>query len=120
MIGSIPIIGKVISRIMSSISINTSPVWDPSKTSNTGPTINCKFKLFNDNVNSAIYNFIFVNTIAANNMWYNYSIFKRAPALYDIKINGVYRYFMCTANVLVKPAGPVRKVPLSLIKKLFS
>lgn len=120
LIGSIPIIGKVISRIMSSISINTSPVWDPSKTSNTGPTINCKFKLFNDNVDSAIYNFIFVNTIAANNMWYNYSIFKRAPALYDIKINGVYRYFMCTANVLVKPAGPMRKVPIALIKKLFS
>ena len=120
MIGSIPIIGKVISRVMSSIAVNTSPVWDPSKTSKTGPTTSCKFKLFNDTVDAAIYNFIFVNTIAANNMWYNYSIFKRAPALYDIKINGVYRYFMCTAEVMVKPTGPVRKVPLSLIKKLFS
>lgn len=119
MIGSIPIIGKVISRIMSSISINTSPVWDPSKTSNTGPTINCKFKLFNDTVEAATINFIFVNTIGPNNMWYNYSIFKRAPALYDIKINGIYRYYMCTANVTIKPAGPVRKVPMAILKQLF-
>ena len=118
-IGSIPIIGKVISRVMSTIAINTSPVWDPSKTTNTGPTTVCKFKLFNDTVEAAINNFIFVNTITANNMWYNYSIFKRAPALYDIRINGVYRFFMCTADITIKPAGPVRKVPMSLLKQLF-
>ncbi len=117
-IGSIPIIGKVISRVMNTISISTTPIWDPSKTSKDGPTTTCKFKLFNDTVEAALMNFIFVNTIGPNNMWYNYSIFKRAPALYDIKIEGVYRYFMCTATVNVKPAGPVRKIPMAAWRQL--
>ena len=112
------IISNIIKTVTSSISINTSPLWDPTKLSTTGQTVTCKFKLFNDDIDSTINNFIFVNTIAANNMWYNYSIFKKAPALYDIKINGLYRYYMCTADITVKPAGPVRKVSNYIVKKL--
>lgn len=61
---NIPIIGKMIDTLFGNMGINYTPWWDAESGSKTkAPEIELKFSLFNDNLESAITNFIFINTI---------------------------------------------------------
>lgn len=64
--------------------------------------------MFNDDEELALSNFMMVNTIVPNNMWCQYHIFRHCSDLYDVKIAGVKRMMMCTADITVTPKGVLR------------
>jgi len=80
--------------------------------------VNVKFDLFNDTLEGALTNFIFVNTIAPNNKWVQYHILSHSSSLYDIKIEGINRLFACTGNVDVTYNGVLRDPPMSFLNEL--
>jgi hypothetical protein len=71
------IIGKVAKSLLNNINIMLSPWWDPTQGGINTPynELKIKFDLFNDSAESALYNFIFVNTIIPNAKWLQYSMF---------------------------------------------
>ena len=106
-------IGDFVKRVR----INYMPKWDPSG-GGTAEGLAVKFDLFNDTYDAAMKNFIFVNTIIPNNMWMQYGMLKHSPCLYDIKIEGLKRMFLCAGDFKVSSAGLLRTPPLEWISDL--
>ena len=72
----IPVIGDLAGTLLNNIGINYMPWWDAaSGTNTTSPEISIKFDLFNDSLDKALKNFIFVNTIVPGNRWIQYNMF---------------------------------------------
>lgn len=117
-------LGSIINYFGKNIRINTSPTWDGAES--TSPVeIKIDFDLYNDSYSSdsdetAIMNFIFVNTLLPGNKWLQYHIFQHAPNLYDVKIDGINRYFMCSGKFEVEGKGVVRRPSQDFIDRLFS
>lgn len=112
-------IGKVLNMVtglgdlIDRAKINYMPKWDPSGDGSLdGFTVT--FDLFNDTVDAAVKNFIFVNTIIPNNLWMQYGMLKHSPCLYDVKIDGMKRLFLCSGAFKVKANGILRS-PSSLL-----
>lgn len=61
------IVGKLLNLIGSNYKIVTEPIWKPVANSN-GTNIELTVHLFNDTINSAVWNYLFVNTITSHNM----------------------------------------------------
>jgi len=97
--------------------VNYMPKWDPSGNGMQDGLV-VTFDLFNDTAEAAMKNFIFVNTIIPNNMWMQYGMLKHSPCVYDVKIEGVKRLFMCAADFKVKAGGLMRTPPSSWIQEL--
>lgn len=75
-LGKIPVIGNLANMILGNIGINYMPWWNAESGSKTvEPAVNLKFDLFNDSLEAAINNFIFVNTLVPNNKWVQYNMF---------------------------------------------
>ena len=76
LLSKIPIIGNIANMILGNIGINYMPWWNADAGSSTREAeIDIEFNLYNDSANAAMYNFIFVNTIAPNNRWLQYNMF---------------------------------------------
>ena len=122
-IDKIPGLGKILKMSMfSNIRINYVAHWDP-KTGHTGmsyPALKVNFSLFNDTLESAINNFIFVNTIAPNNMWIQMGLIMHSSAIYDVKIEGHSRMYACMGDVTVKFKGQLRDPSVSFINTLVN
>lgn len=72
----IPLIGKMINGILGNVAIDYLPWWNAESGSATKePEITIEFDLFNDSSESAMINFIFVNTIVPHNKWIQYHLF---------------------------------------------
>ena len=72
----IPLLGDLASMFINNIGINYTPWWNAEAGHSTKCSdITIKFDLFNDNLENAVSNFIFVNTIVPNNMWLQYGLF---------------------------------------------
>lgn len=105
--------GKILNMItgfgdtIDRIRINYMPKWDPTGGGKCD-SIAIQFDLFNDTAEAALKNFIFVNTIVPNNLWMQYGMFKHSPCLYDVKIEGLKRMFLCSGNFSVKSNGLLR------------
>jgi hypothetical protein len=79
----------MINSAFSNVAINYMTSWDSQPgTDGPYPQVTAKFSLFNDSVGAAVANFIFVNTIAPNNMWMQYGLLQQSPSVYDVKIAG--------------------------------
>lgn len=63
-------------------------------------------------------NLAFINTIVPGAMTMQYSIVKHAPNVYDVKVSGFTRMFMCSCNVSVKWKGNVRRPSKTFVKNL--
>lgn len=97
------------------------PSWNPT-VGHAGmkyPTLNVNFSLFNDTLESAINNFLFINTIAPNNMWIQMGILQHSSSIYDIKIDGHSRMYACAGDVKVKFKGALRSPSEQFIRTLF-
>ena len=114
LLGKIPIAGTLLKNTLNNISVNYLPWWDAEAGHRTAePEITVKFHLFNDNISKAVINFICVNTLIANNKWYQYNLFQHSSCLYEIKLDGYNRLFACTCNATVKSVGNLRTPPES-------
>ena len=63
-------------------------------------------------------NFIFINTIVPNSKWIQYGFFQQSSNLYDVKIDGFNRYFICSLKAIVKNSGIIRTPPQDWITHL--
>ena len=110
--------GKVLNMVMGGgftdlinrAKINYMPKWDPSG-DGTLESVTVTFDLFNDTSEAALKNFIFINTIIPNNLWMQYGMLKHSPCLYDVKIDGLKRMFLCSGQFKVKAGGLMRTPP---------
>jgi hypothetical protein len=67
---SLPKVGSFLSKLFGNIGISWMPYWDAmSGNATPEPNVVLEFDLFNDDIESAVHNFIFVNTLIANNKW---------------------------------------------------
>lgn len=105
--------GDIINRA----NINYMPKWNSSG-SGMVEELAVTFDLFNDTADAAMKNFIFVNTIIPNNLWMQYGMLRHSPCLYDVKIDGLKRMFLCTGAFNVKSAGLLRTPPMQWIYDL--
>lgn len=116
-------LGKVINMVtgfgdlINRAKINYMPKWDPTG-DGTLESLTVTFDLFNDTAEAAMKNFIFVNTIIPNNLWMQYGMLKHSPCLYDVKIDGLKRMFLCAADFKVKASGLLRTPPVAWISEL--
>lgn len=103
--------------ILNRAKINYMPKWDSSG-SGMVEELAVTFDLFNDTADAAMQNFIFVNTIIPNNLWMQYGMLRHSPCLYDVKIDGLKRMFLCAGAFNVKSAGLLRTPPMQWIYDL--
>jgi hypothetical protein len=76
LIGKIPAIGSLANMILGNIGVNYMPWWNAASGAKTKePEISITFDLFNDTIDAAISNFLFINTIVPNNKWIQYNMF---------------------------------------------
>ena len=98
---------KILNFISPSFTLTTTPMWQGMK---GGESVNLDitFNLFNDTLEKAITNFIFVHTILPQNLPTQFAVFSQPPSLYDIKIEGGSRLFMCAGNFECNYKGVMR------------
>lgn len=111
------IFSKFISYFGDNIKVSMTPTWDGAA-DEEGTTIEFTVNLFNDSVDAACVNFVFVNTLLPSMMFTQYHIFQQSPSLFDIKVDGLGRYFMCSGSIKVEYKGVLRTPSPTVIKNL--
>lgn len=112
------IFGKLFNFALgSNLRIVTQPIWGGSSGGGSGG-VSMTLSLYNDTMEHAINNFIFVNTICPSNMFLQYGIWQLPPSVYDIKIEGGRRWFMCTGTTSCQGKGVMRDVSQKFIDEL--
>jgi hypothetical protein len=100
----------------SNMKFTLTPIWtvkgDPSS------SIDITLSLFNDTLDHALMNFLFVNTLIPNNMSLQYAVFRLPPCAYDIKIEGGKRLMMCSGKFTCMNRGVVRRPSDKFFKNL--
>lgn len=112
------IIGSIIKYAFGDFRFNLQPQWNPGGDTKF-PQIVATFNLFNDTAESASNNFRFVNNLVAKNKYLQYNFFQQNPAVYDIKIGGLQRFYMCSANIKVESKGVLRLPSEDVIKDIM-
>lgn len=114
-VGKIPLIGGLVSKLLKgplgifdNLRISYMPYWKADKGQDAHPNVKVEFELINDTVESALNNFLFVNTIVPNNKIIQYGMFQHSSCLYDVKIGGYDRLFACSGKFEVKHKGMLR------------
>lgn len=116
---NIPILGKMLDTLFGNMGINFTPWWDAAKGSETkAPELELKFSLFNDSIDAAVANFLFVNTIIAHCRWIQYGIMQHSSALYDVSLAGIGKQYACMGNFDVQYKGTLRTPSDSLLSQL--
>lgn len=99
------------------LKIVTQPIWGGNGGTTTQITV--QLDLFNDTYEHAMHNFLFVNTICPSNLFLQYGIWQLPPSVYDIKIEGGRRWFMCKGSMTCTAKGVMRNPPREFVKDLF-
>lgn len=121
LIGKIPAIGSIANMILGNIGVNYMPWWNAASGAKTKePEISITFDLFNDTIDAAISNFLFINTIVPNNKWIQYNMFQHSSSLYDIKIEGINRLYACAGSFGVTYEGVLRDPPPTFYKNIMT
>lgn len=115
--GIFSLLDKALDFVGSNIKVSMTPTWDGAA-EEEGTTIEFTVNLFNDSINSACVNFILVNTLLPGMMFSQYHIFQMSPSLFDIKVDGLGRYFMCSGSVKVEYKGVLRTPSPKIIENL--
>ena len=111
------LLSKAIGYFGDNIKVSMTPTWDGAA-EEEGTTIGFTVNLFNDSVDAACINFVFVNTLLPGMMFTQYHIFQQSPSLFDIKVDGLGRYFMCSGSMKVEYKGVLRSPSSSIVEKL--
>lgn len=111
------IIATIFKYAFGNFRFNLQPQWSPGGDTKF-PQITVTFNLFNDTVEAASNNFRFVNNIVAKNKYLQYNFFQQNPAAYDIKIGGLQRFYMCSADIKVESKGVLRLPSDDVIKDI--
>ena len=101
--------GGFLKRITGIFHLTMMPFFTPGNGGET-ETLNVKIDLINDSQAAAEANYRFIQTLILNNKWLQYGITQMPGSLYDVKIPGGQRFFMCTGNFKVSYKGVLRSV----------
>lgn len=72
--GGSSIVGQVMNYLGGNIKVNTTPTWTPK--GDAQPTkVEMSFDLYNDTLEGAVKNFIFINTIVPSSKFLQYHIY---------------------------------------------
>jgi hypothetical protein len=99
-------------------SLITTPTWKGMSSDNS-ITYQLKINLFNDTLDKAVINYMFVNNLIQGNTPVQYGLFSQAPSLYDIQIEGGIRLFMCAGEFSYISKGVSRLPPDKFYNKLL-
>lgn len=117
--GKTGIARDIANTVLKNIGMHYMPYWNSeSATEAPGETVQIEIDLVNDSPDRTLANFIFVNTLIPNNRWIQYNFFQHSPALYDIKIEGINRLFVCSGQFDISYSGVLRDPPNSFISAL--
>lgn len=110
-------VAAVINYFTKNLSFNMTPTWE-GNSQNTPLSFDVEFQLFNDSQDALINNFKFINTIIPANNWFQYHVYSCPPSVFDIRINGLNRFFMCTAKIDCTKLGVMRAMPFKIVTTL--
>ena len=112
--------GAIADALLGNIRMMYLAPWNAMEGWKTNDTdIQLKVYLFNDTIETAVTNFICVNTLIGNNKYAQYGVFQTGPSLYDVQVEGSNRLFACTGKFQVNAKGPMREPPYEFFKKLI-
>lgn len=89
------------------IKVNLMPSFQPSGKFHSD-TITINIDLINDSADAAVSNFLMCHTLFGNAKWLQYGLVQAGSSVYDVKLPGAHRYFMCTGNFTCKGKGIFR------------
>ncbi len=101
------------------IKVNLMPGFDPSSEAKS-QTITINIELINDSEEAAVNNFLMCHTLFGNNRWLQYGFVQTGASLYDIKLPGANRYFMCSGSFSCKGKGVFRTPSDAVIKEILN
>lgn len=101
------------------IKVNLMPGFDPSSEAKS-QTITINIELINDSEEAAVNNFLMCHTLFGNNRWLQYGFVQTGSSLYDIKLPGANRYFMCSGSFSCKGKGVFRTPSDAVIKEILN
>ena len=91
----------------STIKVNAMPSFNPSGSARS-TEFTISFDLINDSDEAALNNFLMCHTLFGNNRWLQYGFVQTGASLYDVKLPGANRYFMCKGRFVCKGKGGFR------------
>ena len=89
------------------VKVNMMPSFQPTGEAR-GESFTINIDLINDSDEAAINNFLMCHTLFGNNRWLQYGFVQAGASLYDVKLPGANRYFMCTGAFSCKGKGAFR------------
>lgn len=115
-IGENPIAKMILGN---TIKVNVMPSFQPTGEA-PGDTITIHFDLINDSDEAAIFNFLFCHTLFGNNKWLQYGFVQAGSSVYDVKLPGANRYFMCSGKFVCKGKGAFRSPSSTICKGIVN
>lgn len=89
------------------VKVNMMPSFQPTGEAR-GESFTINIDLINDSDEAAINNFLMCHTLFGNNRWLQYGFVQAGASLYDVKLPGANRYFMCSGAFSCKGKGAFR------------
>lgn len=93
---------------LAAVDMNLMPMFNPVSDDNSKEHISFTVDLINDTAEHAESNFHFLHTLFPNNKWIQYGIIQGSGSLYDVRVLGGNRFFMCTGNFTCTHKGTLR------------
>ena len=103
----------------STIKVNAMPSFNPSGSARS-TEFTISFDLINDSDEAALNNFLMCHTLFGNNRWLQYGFVQTGASLYDVKLPGANRYFMCKGRFVCKGKGGFRTPSDKVIQDIVS
>lgn len=89
------------------VKVNMMPSFQPTGEAK-GESFTITIDLINDSDEAAVNNFLMCHTLFGNNRWLQYGFVQAGASLYDVKLPGANRYFMCSGAFSCKGKGAFR------------
>lgn len=99
------------------VKVNMMPSFQPTGEAR-GESFTINIDLINDSDEAAINNFLMCHTLFGNNRWLQYGFVQAGASLYDVKLPGANRYFMCSGQFSCKGKGAFRTPSTEVCKKI--
>lgn len=99
------------------VKVNMMPSFQPTGEAR-GESFTINIDLINDSDEAAINNFLMCHTLFGNNRWLQYGFVQAGASLYDVKLPGANRYFMCSGQFSCKGKGAFRTPSAEVCKKI--
>jgi hypothetical protein len=110
------------SDLASSFDIASKPKWSVDGSGPASDSVTFEFMLYNVTSDDLVNNLAFVHSLSSGNMWVQKQFKQLSSCLYDIEVEGRYRYYFCKADIKIEYSGKERIITddvLGIIKAHF-